>query len=61
MRKEGGEEQKEQMVGNRGLSNGDIKKILEWLTLINMSIFVTPRDIVTGTGIRPVRKENCRL
>jgi len=26
MRKEGGEEQKEQMVGNRGLSNGDIKK-----------------------------------
>jgi hypothetical protein len=25
-RKEGGKEQKEQMVGNRGMSNGDIKK-----------------------------------
>jgi len=28
MREEGREEQKEQMVGNRGMSNGDIKKIL---------------------------------
>jgi hypothetical protein len=28
MRKDGGEEQKERMVGNRGMSNGDIKKFL---------------------------------
>jgi hypothetical protein len=27
MSKKGGEEQKKQMVGNRGLSNGDIQKI----------------------------------